>query len=58
MRWDLVHAIRGRLDRPYSIPGKDCFTVYREDIRTLLDLIEDLERERREQEDRYYGRGK
>jgi len=55
MRWDLetiLKAIKYRLDKPESIPGKSHYAAYREDISTLLQIIEELQNERREQERR------
>lgn len=49
MRWDLVRAIKHRLEHPEEIPGKSWYTVYREDIQMLLKLIEENENERREE---------
>lgn len=44
-RDEVIYAIRYRLEHPESIPGKSWYTVYREDIKTLL---EEIENERRE----------
>ena len=46
MRLDLIRAIKYRLEHPESIPGKSWFTVYREDIKTLLEEIEYERRKR------------
>lgn len=52
MRWELIQAIRYRLDHPEKVPGKSWWAVYREDIRTLLKIIEENENERREERQR------
>lgn len=49
MRWDLIRSIKYRLEHPEEIPSKSWYTVFRQDIQTLL---EEIENERREQERR------
>lgn len=41
-------GIRYRLEHPESVPGKSWWTVYREDIKSLL---EEIENERRKERD-------
>lgn len=50
MRWDLIRAIEYRLEHPEQVPEKSWFTVFRSDIQTLLQLIEENENEQRERQ--------
>jgi len=52
MRWDLIQGIKYRLEHPEEIPGKSWFTVYREDVKLLLQLLEENENERRKEDNR------
>ena len=50
MQLDTIRAIKYRLEHPEEIPGKSWFTVYRADVQTLLQIIEENENERRKRE--------
>lgn len=49
MRWDLIQAIRFRWEHPELIPEKSWWTVCRQDIETLLKIMEERENERRKE---------
>lgn len=52
MRWDIIAAIKYRLEHPESIPGKSWWTVYRQDIQTLLQEIENEQRKAKSNQQR------